>query len=119
MRSKALIILACVAMLSASMARAADPATMTLRDLADRPDRWPPTTKLTHELSFQGGDASANVWLLVPKDDGVFQGAYFKDGVRTVHPVQAYLDLAAHPENPETARRLIRRRFLARIARGG
>jgi hypothetical protein len=87
--------------------------------------REPPTQKLLdilqseHELSFQGGDASANVWLLVPKDDGVFQGAYFKDGVRTVHPVQAYLDLAAHPENPETARRLIRRRFLARIARGG
>jgi biotin operon repressor len=67
------------------------------------------------ELSFQDNDAAANVWLVIPNDDGVFLGASVRDGVRTVHPVQVYLDLAAHPENASAAREHIRSRHLIRV----
>jgi len=40
----------------------------------------------------------ANMWLVVPNDQGVFHGAADWEGVRCVHPVQVYLDLLAHPE---------------------
>jgi len=43
----------------------------------------------------------------VPNDAGVFHGAEERDGLRCVHPVQAYLDLKEHPERaPEAAERL-------------
>ena len=50
------------------------------------------------DLSFRPTDRGANVWLLVPDDSGVFQGVKVRDGVHCVSPVQAYLDLHAHPE---------------------
>lgn len=59
------------------------------------------------ELGFREAERGANLWLLVPKDSGVFQGAAHQDGVRCVHPVQAWLDLQGHPERaPEAAERL-------------
>ena len=50
------------------------------------------------DLSFRPTERGANVWLLVPDDSGVFQGVKVHDGVHCVSPVQAYLDLHAHPE---------------------
>ena len=48
-----------------------------------------------------------NLWLAVPNDSGVFQGAVENDGIRCVHPVQVYLDLKEHPErSAEAADRL-------------
>ncbi|MGB8296130.1 MAG: hypothetical protein WCG85_11950 [Polyangia bacterium] len=70
-----------------------------------------------HELSFQYGDAAANVWFVIPENDWVFESAFDRDGVRTVHPLQVYLDLAAHPENAGVARELIRNRFLTQVMR--
>jgi len=36
--------------------------------------------------------------LVVPDDEGVFQGSQTRAGVRCVHPVQIYLDLKSQPE---------------------
>ena len=58
-----------------------------------------PSPDLIAALSFREDARGANVWLVVPNDEGVFHGATTtRDGVTCVHPVQAYLDLHAHPE---------------------
>lgn len=63
-------------------------------------------------LSMREDDRGANVWLLSPSDAGVFHGVTERDGIRCVHPVQAYLDLQGHPERaPEAAEELRRRLF--------
>jgi len=63
--------------------------------------------KLLGDLGWREDDRGANVWLVVPNDEGVFQGAVELDGIRCVHPVQVYLDLKDHPERaPEAAGRL-------------
>ena len=53
------------------------------------------------DFSFRRTERGANVWLLVPDDPGVFHGATIQGGVHCVAPVQAYLDLHAHPERAE------------------
>lgn len=59
------------------------------------------------DLGWRAEERGANVWLVVPDDEGVFQGANQRDGVWCVHPVQVYLDLKAHPERaPEAAEHL-------------
>jgi len=61
-------------------------------------------------LELHASERGANVWLLSPDDDGVFEGSQEIDGVRCVHPLQAWLDLGAHPERaPEAAEVLVRR----------
>lgn len=66
-----------------------------------------PSASLRDELAFREDSRGANLWLVVPSDAGVFQGAEDRDGVKCVHPVQAYLDLGAHPERaPEAAERV-------------
>ncbi len=66
-----------------------------------------PKAALLEGLGFREGSRGANVWLVVPKDQGVFQGAAEKNGVPCVHPVQAWLDLKDHPERaPEAAEEL-------------
>lgn len=63
-------------------------------------------------LGVREGDQGANVWLVVPNDAGVFQGAEAHVAVRCVHPVQAYLDLSAHPERAQEAAAELRSRLL-------
>ncbi len=66
-----------------------------------------PSAELKDKLGFREEARGANLWLVVPNDAGVFHGAEERDGIRCVHPVQAYLDLKEHPERaPETAERL-------------
>jgi hypothetical protein len=66
-----------------------------------------PSTQLRESLGLREEARGANLWLAIPNDVGVFQGAELKNGVRCVHPVQAYIDLKAHPERaPEAAERL-------------
>ena len=49
-------------------------------------------------LSFREDARGANVWLVVPNDEGVFHGASTtNEEIICVHPVQAWLDLHAHP----------------------
>lgn len=57
--------------------------------------------------------SGGNVWLVIPDDEGVFDGASEEDGgVRCVHPVQVYLDLKGHPERAKEAAEVVRQRFL-------
>ena len=68
---------------------------------------------LVEEMSFQEDARGANVWLAVPNDVGVFHGSTTtRDGIVCVHPVQAYLDLHAHPERAEDAARELRSEYL-------
>jgi hypothetical protein len=64
------------------------------------------------ELGFREEERGANVWLVLPRDEGVFQGAGLHEDVRCVHPVQAWLDLHAHPERATEAANHLRREHL-------
>ena len=74
----------------------------------------PPSPALKRDISFREEARGANTWLVVPNDEGVFDGAESVDGIRCVHPVQAYLDMKDHPERaPEAAAELRGRLFSA------
>lgn len=73
-----------------------------------------PSARLKEELGFREEVRGANTWLVVPNDEGVFDGAELVDGIRCVHPVQAYVDLKDHPERASEAGEELRRRFLLR-----
>lgn len=64
------------------------------------------------EIGFQEEPRGGNVWLIEPKDEGVFQGAGEVAGIRCVHPVQIYLDLKDHPERSAEAAEKLRKDFL-------
>lgn len=72
-----------------------------------------PSTAVTFALGFRNEPRGANVWLVAPNDDGVFHGARLVDGIRCVHPVQAYLDLKEHPERSREAADELRSRLPA------
>src|SRR5262249_30279602 len=61
------------------------------------------TTPSIEELGVKPVASGANVTLTVPGDDGVFYGAREINGVMTVSPVQAYLDLRRNPGRGDEA----------------
>jgi hypothetical protein len=69
----------------------------------------PPEEDLKREISLREDPKGANVWLVVPNDEGVFYGSSVHDGISHVHPVQVYLDLKGHPERSEEAAGSIRK----------
>jgi len=71
----------------------------------------PPRTVL-EELEFSDEPKGANLWLVLPDDEGVFQGSQRQDGVQCVSPVQTYLDLKEQPERAKDAASELRRRLL-------
>ena len=71
-----------------------------------------PEAPLLEQLGFRDIETGANTWLVVPNDEGVFQGASERDGVRCVHPIQAYLDLKGHPERAKEAAEQLRKDLL-------
>jgi hypothetical protein len=71
----------------------------------------PPET-VFKEVGFRREERGANVWFVVPNDEGVFAGAEVRESVRCVHPVQAYLDLKAQPERSAEAAEELRKRLL-------
>ena len=73
-----------------------------------------PSTELKEELGFREDARGANTWLVVPNDEGVFDGVELVDGIRCVHPVQAFIDLKDHPERASEAGEELRRRFFLR-----
>lgn len=75
--------------------------------------REQPSAALLEGLSFREEVRGANVWLVVPNDEGVFHGASVQEGVRCVHPVQTYLDLGAHPERAAEAATELRERYVS------
>lgn len=64
-------------------------------------------------IGFREEPRGANVWLVAPSDDGVFDGAEDVRGISCVHPVQAWLDLRTHPERAREAADELRARRLA------
>ena len=74
-----------------------------------------PSDGLKNRLRFHEADTGANVWLVVPNDEGVFQGDNIVSGVKCVHPVQVYLDLKEHPERSTEAAQVLRVDVLKKI----
>ena len=74
----------------------------------------PPSTGLKKDLSFREEARGANTWLVVPNDEGVFDGLEVVDGIPCVHPVQVYVDLKDHPERAAEAATELRKRLLLR-----
>ena len=74
----------------------------------------PPSLGLKKDLGFREESRGANTWLVVPNDEGVFDGAEVLEGINCVHPVQAYLDLKDHPERASEAAAELRHRVIFR-----
>lgn len=77
--------------------------------------RKPPEEDFLRELEFLEDSKGANVWLVTPSDEGVFQGelpARESENVQCVHPVQIYLDLKDQPERSAEAAGELRKRVL-------
>ncbi len=66
--------------------------------LAEYPSKEP-----REKLGCREDARGANLWLMLPNDAGVFHKAETRDGLRCVHPVQAYVDLKAHTERATEA----------------
>ncbi len=64
-------------------------------------------------LGFREEERGPNVWLVVPKDEGVFHGSEIVEGINCAHPVQVYLDLFGHPERAMEAANDLRKNFLS------
>jgi hypothetical protein len=73
-----------------------------------------PSAEAQEAMGFREELRGENVWLVVPNDEGVFNGAGDREGVRCVHPVQAYLDLKNHPERSAEAAEELRRKLLSK-----
>jgi hypothetical protein len=71
-----------------------------------------PSSEVRRRLGFREEAPGANLWLVVPTDEGVFHGASDRDGVPCVHPVQAYLDLEEQPERADEAAEHLRAELL-------
>jgi hypothetical protein len=70
--------------------------------------REPAPDSVLREIGFREEARGANVSLVVPNDEGVFQGASERDDIECVHPVQIYLDLKDHPERSDEAAQRLR-----------
>lgn len=71
-----------------------------------------PSTAVLGDLGFREGARGSNLWLTIPNDVGVFDGARVVAGVPCVSAVQCYLDLASQPERAPDAARELRARCL-------
>ena len=71
-----------------------------------------PSRAALDKLGFREDERGANVWLVIPRDEGVFHGAEHREGVHCVHAVQAWLDLHAHPERATEAAERLRKEHL-------
>ena len=71
-----------------------------------------PSTHMLEALEFRETPRGFNTWLVVPQDEGVFDGVSQIDGIFCVHPVQVYLDLKSHPERAAEAAEETRARLL-------
>jgi hypothetical protein len=63
----------------------------------------PPSEDMLRVMQFREEPRGANVWLAIPKDDGVFMGAEEISGIPCVSRVQTYLDLKDQPERSDEA----------------
>jgi len=68
--------------------------------------------KSLESLGLREEPRGENVWLVVPNDQGVFDGADDYSDIRCVHPAQIYVDLKGHPERASEAAEDLRARIL-------
>lgn len=71
-----------------------------------------PSAQTLRRIGFREVERGANLWWVVPKDDGVFHGAGEIQGFECVHPVQTWLDLQGHPERAQEAADSLRKKLL-------
>jgi len=71
-----------------------------------------PSAEARQEMGFHDEQKGENVWLVVPNDEGVFDGAAEPGGIRCVHPVQLYMDLKDQPERSAEAAEQLRAKVL-------
>ena len=71
-----------------------------------------PSAETLQQIGFHKETRGENVWLVVPNDEGVFQGAGEHEGINCAHPVQVYLDLKDHPERSAEAAGELRQKLL-------
>ena len=74
--------------------------------------RYAPKRNLLDRLAFQEGKKGANTWLVIPNDEGVFDGSQMIDHLRCVSVVQTYLDLQHMPERAKEAAEHLRGRSM-------
>lgn len=72
-----------------------------------------PSREVLAKLGFQEEERGANAWLVIPRDDGVFDGVTERQGVPCAAPVQVFLDLKGHPERSAEAADALRPLVLA------
>ncbi len=71
-----------------------------------------PSRSLLKAMEFSDEPKGANLWLVLPDDEGVFHGSQSKEGIRCASPVQAYLDLKVQPERAKDAAAELRSKLL-------
>ena len=71
-----------------------------------------PSRSLLKQIEFSDEPKGANLWLVLPDDDGVFHGSQKQAGIECVSPVQTYLDLKDQPERAKDAAVELRRKLL-------
>lgn len=62
-----------------------------------------PPGDVLDDLGFHEEDRGANLWLVLPTDEGVFVGVEEHDGIPCAHPVQVWLDLKGQAERSNDA----------------
>jgi hypothetical protein len=71
-----------------------------------------PSRSLLEGMEFSDEPKGANLWLVLPDDEGVFHGSRVQGGIRCVSAVQTYLDLKGHPERAKDAAVELRKQLL-------
>jgi len=71
-----------------------------------------PSSEARQAMGFHEEQKGENVWLVVPNDEGVFDGATERGGIRCAHPVQVYMDLKDQPERSAEAAEQLRANIL-------
>jgi hypothetical protein len=71
-----------------------------------------PSRSLLKEIEFSDEPKGANLWLVLPDDQDVFEGSQERAGFQCVSPVQTYLDLKGQPERAKEAAAELRRTLL-------
>ncbi len=72
-----------------------------------------PDDKVLKDIGFDDQPRGANTWLIIPKDEGVLDGAKKISGITCVSPLQTYLDLKGHPERSKEASEELRNQYLS------
>lgn len=74
-----------------------------------------PSSETLAKQGFRKVEKGANVWLVIPNDEGVLFGTQECNGIQCAHPVQVYLDLQSHPERSKEAAEHLKEKCLAEI----